>query len=216
VDINGPPFRSAGIAGIGLCARTCHPGLPAATQFRRAARAVRSLHDRAAAASMTGYAPGHWTGFAAAVAGSTASLAGLLFVAVSINVRQILKYPSLPSRAGQTLLLFATPLVAAVFVLVPGQPVDALAGELIGTGVVIGGYQLWIDHRSERAEQETPLTWIIAWVFPAVVSCGCLVVAGATLLAGGGGGLYWIVPGVVAAIVFGLANAWVLLIEILR
>jgi hypothetical protein len=24
-NINGPPFRSAGVAGIGLCARGCHP-----------------------------------------------------------------------------------------------------------------------------------------------------------------------------------------------
>jgi len=31
-----------------------------------------------------------------------------------------------------------------------------------------------------------------------------------------GGGLYWLVPGVLAAIVFGLVNAWVLLVEILR
>jgi hypothetical protein len=31
-----------------------------------------------------------------------------------------------------------------------------------------------------------------------------------------GGGLYWVVPAVLAAIVFGLINAWVLLIEILR
>jgi len=24
-NIGGPPFRSAGVAGIGLCARPCHP-----------------------------------------------------------------------------------------------------------------------------------------------------------------------------------------------
>jgi hypothetical protein len=48
------------------------------------------------------------------------------------------------------------------------------------------------------------------------VSCGSLVLAGATLLARGGGGLYWLVPSVLAAIAFGLINAWVLLVEILR
>jgi hypothetical protein len=31
-----------------------------------------------------------------------------------------------------------------------------------------------------------------------------------------GGGLYWLVPSVLAAIVFGLINVWVLLAEILR
>jgi len=42
------------------------------------------------------------------------------------------------------------------------------------------------------------------------------MVAGATLLAQAGGGLYWLIPGVLAAIIFGLVNAWVLLVEILR
>jgi hypothetical protein len=31
-----------------------------------------------------------------------------------------------------------------------------------------------------------------------------------------GGGLYWLVPSVLAAVVFGLLNVWVLLVEILR
>jgi hypothetical protein len=53
-------------------------------------------------------------------------------------------------------------------------------------------------------------------VFPAITSCGCLLVAGVTLAAQAGGGLYWLVPGVLAAIVFGLINVWVLLVEILR
>jgi hypothetical protein len=51
---------------------------------------------------------------------------------------------------------------------------------------------------------------------PPIVSSGCLILAGATLLAQAGGGLYWLVPSVLAAITFGLINAWVLLVEILR
>lgn len=49
-----------------------------------------------------------------------------------------------------------------------------------------------------------------------VMSCACLVVAGATLLARAGGGLYWLVPTVLAAFIVGLVNTWVLLVEILR
>jgi hypothetical protein len=37
-----------------------------------------------------------------------------------------------------------------------------------------------------------------------------------TLLAGSGGGLYWIAPAVALAFITGLAGAWVLLVEILR
>ena len=57
---------------------------------------------------------------------------------------------------------------------------------------------------------------LISRLTPPVVSCGCLVLAGVTLLAQAGGGLYWLVPGVLAAMTFGLINAWVLLVEILR
>jgi hypothetical protein len=164
----------------------------------------------------TGYAAGDWTGFGTAAAAAAATLAGLLFVAVSLNLKRILEFPSLPARAGQTLLLFVTPLIAGLFLLVPGQPAAVLATELIATGAVIGGFQLVIDYGSVRAEQETPVTWVVSRVFPAVVSCGCVLIAGASLLADGGGGLYWLVPATLTAIVFGLINAWVLLVEIMR
>ncbi len=164
----------------------------------------------------TAYAAGDWTAFGTATAAAAATLAGLLFVAVSINLARILEFPSLPARAGQTLMMFVTPLLTGVFLVVPGQLRAVLAAELIVTGLAIGSFQLVIDHRSVRAEQGTPVTWLVSRVFPAAVSCGCLVVAGTSLLVEGGGGLYWLVPSVLAAIVFGLVNAWVLLVEILR
>jgi hypothetical protein len=43
-----------------------------------------------------------------------------------------------------------------------------------------------------------------------------LVTAGATLVAGDGGGLYWTVPALLAGFAGAVFNAWVLLVEILR
>jgi hypothetical protein len=43
-----------------------------------------------------------------------------------------------------------------------------------------------------------------------------LVVAGASLLGESGGGLYWLAAGIAFAIAGAIANAWVLLVEILR
>jgi hypothetical protein len=163
-----------------------------------------------------GYTVSDWTDFAIAVTATASTLAGLLFVAVSINLKRILEFPSLPARAGQTLTLFVTPLLVGLFLLVPGQASAVLAAELLAAGVLIGAFQVLIDLRSVRAEQETPVTWLVSRVFPAMVTCGSMVVAAATLLARAGGGLYWLVPGMLAAIVFGLVNAWVLLVEILR
>ena len=52
---------------------------------------------------------------------------------------------------------------------------------------------------------------------PIVIFIGSLiVVAGASLIAGTGGGLYWLVPGIVIALVGSVINVWVLLVEILR
>jgi hypothetical protein len=70
--------------------------------------------------------------------------------------------------------------------------------------------------RTPLTEQESRTTWVLSRLLPAVLSCGFLALTGITLIAESGGGLYWLVPAVLAAIVFGLINAWVLLIEILR
>jgi len=42
------------------------------------------------------------------------------------------------------------------------------------------------------------------------------VVGAISLIAGAGGGLYWVLGGIVGALVGTVLNAWVLLIEILR
>ena len=43
-----------------------------------------------------------------------------------------------------------------------------------------------------------------------------VIVAGASLVAQRGGGLYWLVPAIVLLLGVGVMNAWVLLVEILR
>jgi len=166
---------------------------------------------------VTAYAPGHWVEFGVATAGAAAALAGLLVVAISINLERILQFPVLPHRAAQTLILFTLPLVTALLLIVPGQPDAALGSELLVIGLAAGTFLMVGDARVPLSEEERPLaTRLVSRTLPPVVTCGSLTVAGATLLARAGGGLYWVVPAVLASIVFGLINAWVLLIEILR
>lgn len=70
---------------------------------------------------------------------------------MSINLQRILSFPNLPARAGQTLILFSTPLIAGLLLVVPGQGRTAVATELLLTGLVIGALQVLIDSRSRRA-----------------------------------------------------------------
>ena len=82
---------------------------------------------------MSGYLASPWSDFSVAVVGSAAALTGLLFVAVSINIEQILAIGPLAGRALSTMILFVVPLVVGILILVPGQSVTALGLELIGT-----------------------------------------------------------------------------------
>lgn len=162
------------------------------------------------------YTAAGWTDFSVGTLGAAATLVGLLFVAVSINLTQILALDGLPARASQTLLFLATPLFAALFVLIPGQARSALAAEILLLAVVTGGVHLQIMARSVRPDSGAVGLWLANRVLPAAGITTCLFVAGATMLARTGGGLYWIAPTAALGILFGITNAWVLLVEILR
>lgn len=157
-----------------------------------------------------------WNDFAVAVAGAAAALSGLLFVAVSINIERILSIPSLPPRAAQTLIMLVAPLVVAVVLLVPEQPRGALGTELIVGGLLLGVILGWLNRPSTQADEETRVTWLVARYLPSLLTASLLVIGGITLITEVGGGLYWVAPTVLIAFLAGLANAWVLLVEILR
>jgi hypothetical protein len=106
----------------------------------------------------TAYVAERWTDFGVGIAGASAALAGLVFVAVSINLSRILEYRNLPGRAALTLYLFVTPLVVGILLLVPGQSGAALGGELLAAGLVFGGSELVINQRAGRSDKETRLT----------------------------------------------------------
>jgi len=162
------------------------------------------------------YSAAGWDGFGTTAATAAATLTGLLFIAVSINLKEIINERPLPGRAAQTLIFFALPLVFALLLVVPDQSRGALGGELIATGVVAAATALDIDRRAGRSAEEPRWSRSVTRIVPAAASCACIVVAGISLLAQAGGGLYWVVPATLLTIIAGLVNTWVLLIEILR
>lgn len=81
------------------------------------------------------YSSAEWESLFLAEAGASAALAGLLFVALSINLERILKGAGLPGRAGEAIVLLLTVLVVSTWVLVPGQSPTVLGAQLLGSGL---------------------------------------------------------------------------------
>ena len=152
-----------------------------------------------------------WSDFFAAEVGASAALAGLLFVAVSINLRQIVKFPHLPTRALEALATLLCVLVISTFALVPGQT-DLVHGlEMGGTGLLTWGIQTVALTHTRKSGYETFLRYFLNQVPPLP-----FVVGGILLAFGYYSGTYWVVPGTLLCILSGVYCAWILLVEIQR
>jgi len=138
-----------------------------------------------------------------------------VFVAISINVDRILKLPGIPERALETVLLLLAVLLISIVGLIPSQSNEALGLELLALALVFGVVIGRLERRSLPQTPQPP-SQVRMRIFLNLAATLPMVAGGASLLAESGGGLYWIVAGIVFATAGAVANAWVLLIEILR
>jgi hypothetical protein len=165
---------------------------------------------------MTAYDAHEWVEFGVALAGAAAVLAGLVFVSVSINLDRVLAVHGLPGRAGESIVMFGGVLVASTLLLVPGQSRVALGVELLIGGALLSAILVAIAVPGINLPTRQPLTWRVTRIVVALVTSVPVVVSGLSLLAEWGGGLYWLAAAFVLSLVAGIANAWVLLVEVVR
>jgi hypothetical protein len=170
---------------------------------------------------VTAYDPAAWSDFAIAQLGASAALLGLVFVGMSINLKDFVGTRVLVNRALEAIVLLASVLITATAVLIPEQTRDVVGIELgvvgLCTGLIVLRLQAGVARDVVASGDRGPTRSSI--VTRRVVGLGSallVVVAAVTLLACGGGGLYWWPAAIVAAYLGALVNAWVLLVEILR
>jgi modulator of FtsH protease len=163
---------------------------------------------------MTAYDAAAWTDFANTVAGGAAALAGLLFVGLSLNLAEVLKYPGVPARAAATLVVTVAILLTAVFVATPGQDDRALAVELGVIGVVAAVFTaiFGLQQKGSSPHPARAMTSMVLLGVPALL----LIVGGVSLWSQSGGGLYWVTAAAATGFASATGNAWVLLVEIKR
>ena len=162
-----------------------------------------------------------WHDFFLAQAGAAGVLTGLVFVAVSINLQQIVSDPDsgLPGRAAEALILLVSVLTASVLLLVPGQSRMMVGAEVLVVGLVTWGCVVTIQLLRLRSwgtmRPDLRKPFVLRMALSQIATLP-IVVAGIAVLVAGLGGLYWLVAGMIFSIIVALFEAWVLLVEIIR
>ncbi len=133
-----------------------------------------------------------WQVFYAAVVGAAATLTGLLFVALSLNLRAILQEAA--HRARETFGGLVGLLVLALVVLIPGQSFLWLGTELIVGSLIYLAYGVRLQVQTMR---RLPIGRRARWMARiALLNLGTLLIlwSGLSLMLQRLSGLYWLVP----------------------
>lgn len=160
--------------------------------------------------------PALWSSLFSAETSASAALTGLLFVSVSINLRQIAESAQLAARAGKAIITLGAVLLISSVCLIPDQGLRTLGEEICVVALPLWALTLRLQQKA--VSDNRFITPPVRRFHIALTHASALpFTAGAiSLMLGRGGGLYWMVAGTLFSFVSALLDAWVLLIEIQR
>jgi modulator of FtsH protease len=157
-----------------------------------------------------------WSTFFSAEVGASATLAGLVIVAISINLSRILEIGHLPARAAESLFSLMTVFATCSVAIFPGISLTKFGASALVFALLslaFGARNQWAWHSTIRAsmiqEQITSGVLRLASTLP-IIAGGAMLVdhapEGATVVA----------IGLIVSLAAAMMNAWVLLVEIIR
>ena len=147
--------------------------------------------------------PAAWQNFYIMIGTANAAITGLLFVALSMHLKQILSHPIYKPRAIVVLLILTTQIVISAVVLAP-QPRVLMGVEILGINV----FFLAINLRYRAPARITPgsaLTIAFRVIY---------LLASVSLITGVGGGFYILGGILTLTVVRSISNCWALLTAI--
>ena len=155
-----------------------------------------------------------WDTFAVIVGGSAGALVGLLFVAISIHAGRIAESADLRGRAAQTLVIFAALLLIALLLAIPEQSQRVLGGEFLALAVLVAVALILLDRLARNTDSPREVANAVKNVNPSTLTALGIAIAGGLMVAGVEWADFVLVPVICAAMVGGLASAYLLLTKL--
>ncbi len=155
-----------------------------------------------------------WDTFAVVVGGSAGALVGLLFVAISIHAARMAASADLRGRAAQTLVIFAALLLIALLLAIPEQSQRVLGAEFLLLAALVATALIWLDRLARRTDSPRPVARTLKNVNPSTLTAAGIALAGGLMVFGVDWADFALVPVICAAMVGGLASAWLLLTKL--
>ena len=160
-----------------------------------------------------------WQNYFVTIAAVSATLAGLLFVGLTISLSHMLQGYGYLSRAFTALFIQFEMLLLCLFAIVPSQPGWVLGCEFILTGAaILTGVAIFAYHFPENEQSSVLGSKGPRRVRAILTYVGTLlpVVAGIGLILGDARALYLLIPSEIACLYLSFGNAWVFAVEIPR
>ena len=144
--------------------------------------------------------PAAWQNFYVMMGSANAALTGLVFVALSIHLKEVLEHPILKPRAVIALVILATQIVIAAIVLTPQS------SQLMGVEILVVNLVFIATSLRQRVSLSVTPASLVTFVFRFGFSYAAI-----SLILGVGGGFYVLALVLVLTLGRTMASCWALL-----